>query len=78
MLKENERSKFLYDTKKLLPYQRKEMALNFITKAKDLFEQELIIDALYNQMDYKTIDIFTKNKYKNAIQSLSKIIDELK
>lgn len=75
MLKENERSKFLYETKKLYPYQRKEMAIDYISKAKDLLEQELIIDAMYNQMDYKTMDSLTRDKYKQAQVGLQLILD---
>lgn len=77
MLKENERSKFLYETKKLYPYQRKEMALDFISKAKDLLEQELIIDAMCKQMGYKTIDSITRDRYKQAQVGLQMILDRL-
>ena len=47
-----ERNKFLYETKPLLPCKRKEMFIEFIDKAKALMEQELILDKLYSQMDY--------------------------
>ncbi len=75
MLTDNDKAKFLYETKALLPYKRKEMALEFILKAKALFEQELIIDAMYNQMDYKTMDNLTKTKYKGTINDLEKVIN---
>ena len=78
MLKGNERSKLLYETKALLPCQRKEMAINFIRKAKDLFDQELVLDAMYNQMDYKTMDTLTKTNYKQAIISLEFVLDKFK
>ena len=34
MLKENERSKFLYDTKKLLPYQKKRNGIKLYNESK--------------------------------------------
>lgn len=75
MLYENERSKFLYETKKLTLNERKKMAIDFISKAKDLLEQELIIDAVYDSMDYKTMDNLTKEKYKQAQVGLQMILD---
>lgn len=69
-----ERNKFLYETKTLPPYKRAEMALNFIDKAKALMEQELILDALYNQMDYKTMGAYESNKYKGSIKKLEEVI----
>lgn len=77
MLYENERSKFLYETKKLTPGERRKMAIGFISKTKDLLEQELIIDAMYAQMDYKTMDNLTKEKYKQAQVGLQVILDRL-
>ena len=53
------------------------MAIGFISKAKDLLEQELIIDAMYAQMDYKTMDNLTKEKYKQAQVGLQVILDRL-
>lgn len=70
-----ERNKFLYETKKLTTVERKEMAIDFISKAKDLLEQELIIDAVYDSMDYKTLDNATKEKYKRAQVGLQLIFD---
>ncbi len=75
MLNDNERSKLLYETKKILPYKRQAMAIDFICMAKDLFEQELILDAMYDQMDYKTMDNLTKTKYKGTINDLEKVIN---
>ena len=69
-----ERNKFLYETKSLLPYKRTEMVLDFVDKAKALLEQELIIDALYNQMDYKTMGAYESNKYKGSIQRLEEVL----
>ena len=69
-----ERNKFLYETKTLPPYKRAEMALDFIEKAKALMEQELILDALYNQMDYKTMGAYESNKYRGAIQKMEEVI----
>lgn len=76
MLYENERSKFLYETKKLTPNERRKMTIDFISKAKDLLEQELIIDAFYNSMDYKTMDNLTKEKYKQVQVGLQLILDK--
>ncbi len=76
-----ERNKFLYKTKGLLPYQRKEMALDLMDKAKALLEQELIFDAMYNQMDYKTMGAYESNKYKGSINKLTEsmaLIDDLR
>jgi len=50
-----ERNSFLYETKSLTPVKRKEMINDFIAKAQALCEQELILDDLYNSMDYKTM-----------------------
>jgi len=77
MLNENERSKFLYETKALMPYKRKDMTIDFILKAKALLEQELILDAMYNQMDFKTMDNLTKDNYRQAINSLDFVLNKL-
>lgn len=69
-----ERNKFLYETNKLLPYQKTEMAVDFIDKAKALMEQELIIDGLYSQMDYKTMGVYKSNLYKASIQKLKEVL----
>lgn len=69
-----ERNKFLYETKSLLPCKRKEMFIEFIDKAKALMEQELILDKLYSQMDYKTMDLYEKTKYQGSIQKLEEVL----
>ena len=56
-----ERNKFLYETKPLLPCKRKEMFIEFIDKAKSLDGARNIRQALYSQMDYKTMDLYEKN-----------------
>lgn len=72
--KAEERNKFLYETQSLLPYKRKEMVLDFVDKAKALMEQELILDAIYNQMDYKTMGTYDKAKYQGSIQKLEEVL----
>ena len=69
-----ERNKFLYETNPLLPCKRKEMFIEFIDKAKALMEQELIIDKVYSQMDYKTMDLYEKTKYQGSIQKLEEVL----
>ena len=55
MVKPDEKNAFLYETKKLKPFERKEMAIDFIVKAKVLCEQELVIDEMHSQMEVKTM-----------------------
>lgn len=63
MLKPDEKNAFLYETKKLKPFERKEMVIDFIVKAKALCEQELVIDAMHSQMDVKTMGTLEKGRY---------------
>ena len=74
MLKPNERNAFLYETKKLKPFERKEMVIDFIAKAKALCEQELVIDAMHNQIDFKTMGTLEKERYEKSIQDLDNLI----
>lgn len=75
-MKAEDRNKFLYETSKLKPFQRKEMIYNFMEKAKALCEQELIMDNLYNQMDFKTMGILEKERYKDIINKLDKLLEQ--
>ena len=73
-----ERNKFLYETRPLLPCQRTEMALDFVDKAKALLEQELILDALYRQMDYKSMHAYESDRYERSIKNLKEVIELMK
>jgi len=73
-MKPEERNSFLYETKKLAPYKRKEMIIEFVEKAKALCEQELIIDAMYNQMDFASMHIGEKNAYESAIRGFEETL----
>lgn len=76
-VKASERNAFLYKTKSLASFERKAMAVSFICKAKALFEQELIIDVIYSQMDYKTMNVAEKNAYNNVIGGCSALLKVL-
>lgn len=69
-----ERNKFLYETKGLTQCKRLEMVIEFISKAKALCEQEIILDKLYDSMDYKTMGAYESDKYRSAIKRLDEII----
>ncbi len=66
-----DRNKFLYETKSLTTVKRKEMINDFIAKAQALCEQELILDDLYNSMDYKTMGPLDRNQYKKVANALN-------
>ena len=66
-----ERNEFLYDTRVLSPANRREMAIEFMAKAQALLEQELIIDAMYSQMDFKAMHSWETDIYKRGIALLS-------
>lgn len=76
-----ERNEFLYEHKGLLPYQRKELILEHLEKAKALIDQELILDKLYDQMDCKTMSNLDRQKYINAFfkvdETLLEVGDEI-
>lgn len=74
MLKPDEKNAFLYETKKLKPFERKEMVIDFIAKAKALCEQELVIDEMHSQMDVKTMGTLEKGRYEKSIQGLDDLI----
>lgn len=70
-----ERQKFAYEIRNTTPNKRKEMAIEFISKAKFLMEQELIIDNMYDQCDFKTMGMIEKGKYNKLITALNNVID---
>jgi hypothetical protein len=69
-----ERNRFLYETKELVPHLRQKLAVDHADKALALLEQELVMDALYGQMDYKTMHMADKRKYQEAIVKLKEAI----
>ena len=65
-----ERNEFLYKTKALLPYKRREMIADMLEKSKALMEQELVLDHIYKSMDFKD-----KDKYKSSINQLDGLLN---
>lgn len=70
-----ERNEFLYKTKALLPYKRKEMIVDMLEKSRALMEQELILDAVYNSMDFKGMNAYDTDKYKKSITQLDDLLN---
>lgn len=77
-MKPEERNEFLYKHKGLLPYKRKELILEHLEKAKALIDQELILDKLYDQMDYKTMGNLNRTLYMNALQNIDNAVAQVK
>lgn len=69
-----ERNKFLYATRVMLPKERKEVFIDLIERAQALMEQELILDRMYAQMDYKSMNAYESDKYKKGINKLSEVM----
>lgn len=69
-----ERNKFLYATRVMLPKERKEVFVDLIERAQALMEQELILDRIYAQMDYKSMNAYESDKYKKGINKLSEVM----
>lgn len=75
MEKLQERNEFLYKTKALLPYKRKEMIVDMLEKSRALMEQELILDAIYNSMDFKGMNAYDTDKYRKSITQLDDLLN---
>jgi hypothetical protein len=73
-----ERNAFLYKNRELLPYKRQELILDHLEKAKALIDQELILDKLYGQMDYKTMSNLDRDRYIRSLASVDDTIKEVK
>jgi len=72
-----ERNEFLYRHRALLPYKRQQLVLDHLEKAKALIDQELILDKLYGQMDYKTMSNLERDAYMKALRIIDKAIMEV-
>ena len=73
-----ERNAFLYKNRELLPYKRQELILEHLEKAKALIDQELILDKLYGQMDYKTMSNLDRDRYIRSLASVDDAIRSVK
>ena len=71
------KAKFLHETLPLYPIQRMELIIEHLSKASALLDQELVLDSYYGSMDYKTMNNLTKDRYKNAIHFIRRVIEEL-
>lgn len=71
----NEIQKFKYDSKSLEPYERQEQIKEHLQKAIALLDVEIIIQAMYDQMDYGSLNM---NYYKSAKDKLEKAMCEIK
>ena len=77
MFTDKDKAKFLHETLPLYPNNRLELAIEHLSKASALLDQELILDSYYGSMDFKTMDSLTKDRYKNAIHFIRRIVEEL-
>lgn len=73
-MNENVRSKYALKHRDLLPYQRREKAYKQMNKALALLEDEIKIQAAYNQMDCSTLPM---GHYKWACKLLKIAIESL-
>lgn len=76
-MKPEERNEFLYRHRALLPYKRQQLISDHLEKAKALIDQELILDKLYGQMDYKTMSNLERDAYMKALRIIDKAIMEV-
>ena len=72
---QNEIQKFKYDSKGLRPCDRQEQIKEYLQKAIALLDIEIIIQAMYEQMDYGSLNM---NYYKSAKNKLEKAMCEIK
>lgn len=72
---QNELQKFKYDSKCLAPYQRQEKIKEHLQKAIALLDVEIIIQAMYDQMDYSSLNMYY---YKQAKETLEQVIKKIK
>ncbi len=70
-----ERNKFLYETKKLTTSERKDIIVDMLEKSRALMEQELILDAVYNSMDFKGMNAYDTDKYRKSITQLDDLLN---
>ena len=77
-MKQGERNEFLYKHRELLPFKRRELILEHLEKAKALIDQELILDKLYDQMNYSTMGNLSKTLYINALQNIDNAFAQVK
>ena len=76
-MKPEERNEFLYRHRALLPYMRQQLISDHLEKAKALIDQELILDKLYGQMDYKTMSNLERDAYMKALRIIDNAIVEV-
>ena len=77
MFTAEDKAKLLYETQPLLPNKRKELIIEHLSKASALLDQELILNKIYDSMDFKTMDSLTKSRYENSIHFIRRIVEEL-
>ena len=77
MFTTEDKAKYLYGTQPLLPNERKNLIIEHLSKASALLDQELILDSYYGSMDFKTMNNLTKDRYKNAIHFIRRVVEEL-
>ena len=76
-MKPEDRNEFLHKHRALLPYERQQLISDHLEKAKALIDQELILDKLYGQMDYKTISNLERDAYMKALRIIDNAIVEV-
>ena len=76
-MKPEERNEFLYRHRALLPSKRQQLISEHLEKAKALIDQELILDKLYGQMDYKTMSNLERDAYMKALRIIDNAIVEV-
>ena len=72
---DNEIQRFKYDSKRLSPCDRQEQIKEHLQKAIALLDVEIIIQAMYDQMDYSTLNT---RYYKTAKERLEQAMCEIK
>jgi len=72
---QNEIQKYKYDNKTLLPCEREKIIKEHLEKAIALLDVEIVIQSMYSQMDYGSLD--TSN-YKIAKELLEKALKKVK
>ena len=70
-----ERNEFLYKTKALLPYKRRELIVDMLEKSRALMEQELILNSVYKSMDFKGMGSYDSDKYRTSINQLDGLLN---
>ena len=76
-MKPEERNEFLYRHRDLLPHKRQQLISDHLEKANALIDQELILDKLYGQMDYKTMSNLERDAYMKARSIIDNAIVEV-